>query len=713
MTQDKKIILSPMQKILGEDFNPGLLMIIARKSLIWCVLIVLLTMSSSLLYLRYTQPMFEVGGTLMIKQENTSTDLGIGSASNNVLDQDQLQKNIQIMRSNVILDRVIDNLPLEVSYFNLGQILVEERYKSSPFEVTPVIKNSELYDFPIFFYFKSARDYQIEYKIDKTKFTFNGKFNQKLSTPDIELTAHLAAASDFKKHPEVYLEGQYYFIVNSRANLQKDFRARIRIENFPPSIMFTMQDPVPQKASDIINTLQEEFIKYDKEKKTESSTLVLDFIKVQIDVLSAELQAYENQLKAFKIEHGLISTGSKEAEIINMLEDIRKDLADLDIDDKNLNYYLDYFTQYKDSSKLLLGVVDQKYSGLFHYVDALDRLQADKREKLLKLKPANPVVINLDKQIGEVKDNIIENINNSKRNLQQEKKILNENYDKYQKDFNEFPELEAEYERLNKLSDLKEKYYLMLLDRQASYSITLAGFVSDFVILKKADPPKTPVFPNVPLMKILGIITGIVISFVFILIRYLLSNKILSISEIDKFCNAGLIGVIPVYKKPMDVSQLVVNMNPKSVISEAFRSIRTNLDYVFSSSGSKIVTVTSTIAGEGKTFVAVNTAGIFSVGGKKTIILDFDLRKPRIHKAFSTENNKGLSTILIGKYKLDDCIKHSEWDNLDFITSGPVPPNPAEFIMSQKCADLIEELKTRYDIIVMDTPPIGVVTDAL
>nr|MBA2423471.1 CpsD/CapB family tyrosine-protein kinase [Chitinophagales bacterium] len=120
-----------------------------------------------------------------------------------------------------------------------------------------------------------------------------------------------------------------------------------------------------------------------------------------------------------------------------------------------------------------------------------------------------------------------------------------------------------------------------------------------------------------------------------------------------------------------------------------------------------------TVAGEGKTFIAVNMAGIMAVGGKKVILLDFDLRKPQIHKAFNVDNHTGVSTLLIGKHNLNDCIRHSEWENLDFITSGPLPPNPAEFIASQKTDDIIKALKEQYDVLVVDTPPVGMVTDAL
>ena len=605
--QAKKIILSPMQKILGEDFNPGLLMIISRKSLIWCILIVLLTTSSSILYLRYTTPLYEVLAQIMIKQENTSSSLGISSDLNsgNQMDQLELQKNIQIMKSNVILERVIEKLPLSISYFNVGQVLLEERYKTSPFEINASVISSNIYDIPIYFIFLSYRDYKIEYKISKTKYSFVGKFKQKCITPHFNFVAKMTNEIS-NKIPDIYLNSKYYFTINSKDNLLKGLRGKIRIELYPPTIQFSLQDAVPQKAADIVNTLNDEFIKYNKEKKTESSSLIVDFINTQIDLLSAELQAYENQLKAFKIEHSLISTDSKANEILSALKKVNDDQINLIADEKNLNYYLEYFNLNKDSSKLQIGIVDPKYAGLQGYVLALDKLQSEKQEKLLKLQPANPQILILNKQIAEVKSNIIQNIINSKTNIKQEKEELIDSYNKYLKEFQEFPDLEAEFEKLNNLSSLKEKYYLMFLDKKSSFTISLAGYVSDFVILKRADITKNPVFPNVPLIKSIGVLLGIFLSILFIFIRYLLSNKILSISEIDRFCNAGIIGVIPIYKKPMDVSQLVVNMNPKSVISESFRSIRTNLDYVYSGIGSKIISVTSTIGGEGKTFISVN-----------------------------------------------------------------------------------------------------------
>ena len=206
---------------------------------------------------------------------------------------------------------------------------------------------------------------------------------------------------------------------------------------------------------------------------------------------------------------------------------------------------------------------------------------------------------------------------------------------------------------------------------------------------------------------------GFILTLILILVRYLLYNEINALEEIGQYTNAALLGIVPKYKRDIPVSQLLVDKNPKSVISEAFRSIRTNLQFISNDTDAKIVAVTSTISGEGKTFNAINLAGVMAFSGKKVVILDLDMRKPKIHLGFNVENISGISTLLIGKDKVENCITHSTLNNLDFITAGPIPPNPAELIINPRMNELITYLKTIYDIIIVDLPPVGIVSDGI
>lgn len=204
-------------------------------------------------------------------------------------------------------------------------------------------------------------------------------------------------------------------------------------------------------------------------------------------------------------------------------------------------------------------------------------------------------------------------------------------------------------------------------------------------------------------------------SILLVLISYMAHNEITSVAEIVKHVrtSVSVLGVIPRYKKDIPVSQLLVDKNPKSLIAEAFRSIRTNLQFISNDSGAKVVALTSTVSGEGKTFIAINLAGIIAYSGKKVIVLDLDMRKPKIHVGFNVENVKGMSTMLIGKDTIDDCIRHSGLENLHFITAGPIPPNPSELIISRKMDEILSYLKTKYEIVIIDNPPVGLVTDGV
>jgi len=277
------------------------------------------------------------------------------------------------------------------------------------------------------------------------------------------------------------------------------------------------------------------------------------------------------------------------------------------------------------------------------------------------------------------------------------------------------PENELEYGRLQRLFNINEKYYTLLLEKKTEYAISKAGFVSQNVILEKAETPSSPVSPNKRTTYIIYFLGAFLFSLSLVFIRYLSHNEINSLNEISKYTNASIsiLGIIPKFQQDIPVSQLLVDKSPKSLIAEAFRSVRTNLQFISNEPGSKIIALTSTISGEGKTFVAINLAGIIAFSGKKVVIIDLDMRKPKIHVGFNATNIIGMSTLLIGKDTIENAIQHSNLENLDFITAGPIPPNPSELIIGKKMDEIIAELKTTYDTIIIDNPPVGLVSDGI
>jgi tyrosine-protein kinase Etk/Wzc len=342
-------------------------------------------------------------------------------------------------------------------------------------------------------------------------------------------------------------------------------------------------------------------------------------------------------------------------------------------------------------------------------------LLLQKEELLFQVTPKNSGSKSIEYSIEIQKNIIIESISSLRNKLKDRKVYLNEKLNKYDSQINSLPTKELEFARLQRLFNINEKYYTLLLEKKTEYRISKEGFVPETRILEEAYIPGGPISPNRNFVLSSFLIAGILICGLLVTLKYIFHNNITSLNEISKTSQAsiGILGIVPKYNQEIPVSQLLIDKNPKSLISEAFRNIRTNLAFINTNEGAKVIAITSTVSGEGKTFVAINLAGIIAFSGKKVIILDLDMRKPKIHLGFGATNFNGMSTILIGRDSIENCVQKSTVDNLDFITAGPIPPNPAELIISKKMEDIIETLKLTYDMIVIDNPPVGLVTDGI
>jgi capsular exopolysaccharide synthesis family protein len=340
-------------------------------------------------------------------------------------------------------------------------------------------------------------------------------------------------------------------------------------------------------------------------------------------------------------------------------------------------------------------------------------LLLEKENLLYQVTPNSEQIKIINYQIENQKKILIETLYALKQKYRTQYKNLLERKNEVKTEVYPNSENEIELTRLSRIYSINEKYYTLLLEKKTEYSISKAGFVSQNIILEKAYSAQF-VSPSKKSSITLGFLSAFLASFLLVLYRYVSNDVIYSLSNITKATNANvsILGIIPQYKKKLNVSQLIIDKNSKSMIAEAFRSIRSNLQFIDNSPHPKVIALTSTISGEGKTFVAVNLAGILEFTGKKVIILDLDMRKPKVDKAFQLPNEKGMSTLLSGIHTAEECIQQGPLPNLKIITAGPLPPNPSELILSQQMNEIVDYLKTQYDYIIIDNPPIGLVSDA-
>lgn len=701
------------------EFEIGLFVFIAKKSLLWVCLFFAIAIGGSWLYLRYTQPEYESNAVMQINNDNNAKMLNV-TGLYDMEDQNELASAIEIIRSKVFLRRVLNKLPLEVSYFAQGNIKTNEHYKSSPYIVGLNIKNEAILGTRFDIVFNSLLNGgEISFDYGGQKFQKTFSENQWLEFPQVSF---LITFDKEKLRSMLKTTGKntYFFTLNSIDALADSYfnRLNVALINEPAkTILISFTDNNPEKAYDVVNTITSEYISYDIERRSESGKKALAFIEQQLASVTTQMELSEDSLQSFRIKNNI--RDNEDVNTFNMTRfgSIEDQLVRVQLDDRVMSEIESKLLEKDVDVKSLLALVSgtDNEQALSTPINNLYRLISEREEARMTVTDGSPEIKSWDYQIEVQKGLLINSVNSILAQDKIREKALGDKMKEYSSKLPVADNSNIEYTSLQHLYDINEKFRSLLIEKKTEYSISEAGFTPKHVLLEKARIPALPFSPSKRSALVTSILLAFVLSLIVIIVRYLMHDTITSLNQISKHTQASIsvLGIIPRYKHIVPVSQLLVDKNPKALIAEAFRSLRTNLQFISNEEGPKVMAVTSTVSGEGKTFVAINLGGIIAYSGKKVIIVDLDMRKPKIHLGFGVENIKGMSTMLIGKDKTEDCIQHSSLDNLDFITAGPIPPNPSELIISKKMAVIIEQLKKSYDLVIIDNPPVGLVTDGI
>jgi tyrosine-protein kinase Etk/Wzc len=702
-------VLSPVQRILGEDFNLSVFLTVFKRSIIWIILFMVGTFTMVFLYLRYTYPTYQSSSRLIYKLDIASSTLDfLGSGRKSAFN------NVEAIRSSLILNEVIDSLPLEVSYFEEGNILNNEFYKNSPFKILFQVKDNGIYDKEIRFKFESPETYAIEYGQGGDNEFTNVPFGSVLTTPHFEIIASLSE-NNKANFENTLVNRSFFFVFNSRRTIIHSISDNITITPYRQGgqiLQLDLSDKIALRAADILNEIAKVYIKRDVEMRQRSNDNILVFLNKQIDKWSDDIVAMDDSLKEFKLSNKLLSPETITNKMLDNMSELEKQKLRMRLERQSLDWLEQYVKDDKNLNALSTEFIDLKYKGYTHYLDKIAGMQDEIEQLRLSLKEPHLQIKFLRDQIEETKNDLFENLENARKHLDLVEQQLDEEITKFNTEVQGLSEVEAEYLQLSRIKNLMETYFMNFLEKRLENEIKKASIVENYQVLESAIPG-TLISPKRQILQIGGLAVGLVLGLGLVVLRYILISKVQTLQEIEDNSDVPILGTIPNFRKAKDKFDLIVYDNPKSLVTEAFRSLRSNLEFIYSEPGPKTMAVTSTVSGEGKTYIAINLAGILHMAGKKIILLDLDLRKPKIHKIFKVDNMEGMSTILIGKHHISECIHQAGREGYDFVTSGPLPPNPAELILSQNLKKLIDELKESYDYILIDTPPVGLVADAI
>ena len=703
---------------LNDEFDLKLFLKVAKINSAWIVLFFIISFLMAFLYLRYTYPIYEAKTVIQIALADKNSKLLLDKEFSA---QSDISSKIELLKSPTFLDRVFNKLPLDIGYFQIGNVLNYEMYRSSPFEIDYHNPTNELFNIPVYISFTDENNVTVSVNINNKENVYRIKTDKWQRLPMLDsIKVNVLNYEKIRKDMLGLNENPYYFILSKRENLVRTYSANLEVvteNDAAGTIKMVFHERSPAKAADICNTIAEEFKKYDIEKQAESSLNTIRFVDDQLKIIYDKLYDSEVNLQDFKTKNRL-NDETPLPDFNTRINDLESKLNNLEVEESGLRAIQQAVNDNReiDIYQLISLLAGSRSEGM------ISNLLNDLRGQLSRLEtlkysstPNASSVAQIEYQIKIQRKMIVEAILAVQKSINDQKEEIESRVENYENEIRDgalnFDRIE--FVRLQKLNQISEGYYNRLVTIKSELTIANAGITSENTILEASATPVFPFFPSRKLVALSALIGWLIVSLGLIIVRYLFHNEITSLNEIMKYLEVPMLGIVPNYKDTIPISQLLVDKKPKSIIAESLRSIRSNLEFLSQNDGPKVLAITSTISGEGKTFVALNLAGIIAFSEKKVIILDLDMRKPKIHVGFGVPNDKGMSTILINRNSIDECVFKSSLNNLDFITAGPVPPNPSELVISSRMLEVINELKTKYDVIVIDNPPVGLVTDGI
>jgi tyrosine-protein kinase Etk/Wzc len=666
------------------------------------VLSVALTLFAAYIYLRYSIPIYKVGGSMVIKSEQ-----GGGGRSDKFEDvfvndkAQNIQNEIEILKSKPLMHRVIDSLHLQFTYYAKGKIKTVNVYNQRPFRVNVV----QLLDSSGTFSLKVKILNEQEFRINGDKQTYHFGQTFKNSKGSFNLT----------RNPYYPAGGELSVVWLPASSAARLYTGALQITPKTPGtgiLNISMLTDNSQMGSDIVNKLMEEYAIFTIEQKKESSDKILSFIDERLTVTGHELDSVQRVLLDFKERNNLIDAEKQSGNYFGNISEADKFINNQILEQNKaelVNYYLQDKRNEFNKVPSTLSLQDLTFTQL---VGEYNKAQIERQQLLAANVPENnPAVQEANGQIEKLRVNILENIKNIKASISSTVNETRRKSLENQSQLQRMPGKVKEQLEIEQHAEALQNLYKYLQEKREETAITRASTISNSSIIDKSFPTGTPVKPNRKAIQILAVLLGLGLPALLIFIGEVLNDKVSTRFDVEKLTAAPILGEIG---HSYANSVLVVNKTTRSMVAEQFRIIRSNLQYILHKSEKATILVTSSFSGEGKSYVTTNMGAVLALAGKKTVILEFDIRKPKLLTGLDIQKGPGISNFLVGKANLPDLIKPvPDHENLFILGCGPIPPNPAELLLDPKMEELFAWMKANFDVVLVDTAPIGMVSDAM
>lgn len=666
----------------------------------WFVLSLILTGGAAYAYLLFQTPIYKVQTSLLIKDDKK------GLSEDNILKEMDIfapkkviENETEILKSYALMDKVVGGLRLNVRYFRPTSTIKKEIYDESPIRILVERANPALYDTELNVAVVNARTVRINdvaYPINQSIHTPYGRLRI-FSRQPLKANAEPLVVTVLPR--QMAVDG-----LLENLTVQASSKAST-------VLLMTLQDAVPRRGEAVLNELISEYNQAAVVDKNIVAANTLHFIEERLRLIAGELSTVEKSVESYKSAQGITDLSSQ-AQVF--LATVQQNDAQLNQTNLQLGVigdierYVDSKTNDRGVAPATLSVSDPVLIGLVSKVSELE-LQRDQLSRTTT--PSNPILQSLESQIKATKTSLSENVQNMKRTLTGTQQKLRSTNGQLESRIRTIPRKERMLVDITRQQVIKNNLYTYLLEKREETALSYASAVADS---RTIDPPRSeskPVKPVKSTIFLLFGLLGLLLPVGVIAARDALNDRVSRRSDVEDVSQVPILGEIMASR---NVDPLVMVSGKRSIIAEQIRTLRTNLQFLRSNpTDSQVVMFTSSISGEGKSFLSLNLGASLALVDRPTVILEMDLRKPKLHSVLDLSNTVGISNYLIQEASLDDILQPIPgFPNYHIITCGPIPPNPAELLSSPQLEQLFVELRQRFAYVIVDSPPIGLVTDA-
>ena len=668
----------------------------------WVIISVAVMLMLGYVKLRYSATIYSVSGRLLVTSQ---TPGGGGEKFDDIFmmqRNDRINDEIEIIKSRSMATRVVRSLGLQKQVYNKGKIrstIIHPREVPFNFEIIKLADS--LQGFSTLVTLVNNREFTLNEQPNK----YN--FNEIITLPNVTFRI-----IDNNLNWQIF--GSNVFVVSWQAaeNVGAGLSGALavsRVNDNTNVLSLSYQTENSMLGVDIINQYMKEYQQSRLEDKREIAARTLDFIDEQLKSVFQELGGVESNLKNFRERNRVFSPDAQSELVFNELSETNKQLAEHGISMKIADYLAAYLSEEKNKFNIIPSTLGITEPTLLQQVSEFNKLQLERETTLKNVAPNNPLILGMETVIDKLRLDMLETLKNVKQTHTLTIDELSRKGKEANSIISSIPSKEKQMREVTRQQNILQELYSYLLQKKLETAIASASTISNIKVMEPA-MGGGPVSPNRKGTFMIAIFIGIIIPVGIVFLLEYLNDKVKSKSEIQQLTQAPVLGEIG---HADERNALVVTRNNRKFLAEQFRIVRSNLQYILPKADKPVLLVTSSFSGEGKSFISTNLGSVLALSGKRTVILEFDIRKPKIMVGLGLHERKGITNYIVGSITLNEVIYPvPEVENLFVIPCGPVPPNPAEMLLNEKVDQLFKELKSQFDAIIIDTAPVGLVSDA-